>query len=599
MTEEVPNCILFSHINVPEEEYEVPVNRAEDIDSYRKICRYNDYLSEVLKEQRTKLFLFYDAAWVHFMNAVGVDFDFEKFVKGGYLALQVSEEFKSRGDTTPWVRVITVKELSEIVNNLRGDRQGDEALRWRRFFVSDQKAILYECSKVVEAIIRLRHIGSGIPVLRVDADVLDTLVEQEEQKRATPEKSLTLTGPNRETGADWLAKMLKRAKENHGHCVASTDVYLFVSSGGYRDEGEKIRGREQEKTPLPQGFMQWATAYSTRLYPALLARKELLEHSIKQPLEEFAGLVERELAFYDNVARGFYGLDSAEDAGIIKLGAHPRIAVISGSLFCLSDSAILNIPPASNFQKNVVWIDDHLKYALFTDLGQVGQKEIEVPSFVDEKRKRILTARIPHCYLPKGRQEIRNFGIYTLGTYLPSLLRGIIMDSWIYKKSKSRPNTKTGALTGALRLALARGWFPERDRNELRDKLKHLAFERIKAVLKEWSLLGGEKGETFASIWVKGIVQDHATRMGAVQFRIRADKKKDWLGWGLWTDSKRSETYNDLAPALRQDVENLVEDAITYIDWALEWPHFVQAVRVKESSALDLRKWVKESGEQE
>ena len=53
-------------------------------------------------------------------------------------------------------------------------------------------------------------------------------------------------------------------------------------------------------------------------------------------------------------------------------------------------------------------------------------------------------------------------------------------------------------------------------------------------------------------------------------------------------------TYDKLAPAVKCDLKGLIEDAVTYIDWALQWPQFVQAVRVLEPKAgpLDLReKW--------
>ena len=320
-------CILFSHIQAPEDECTFVIDDVKAFPSYKKVIGYRKHLIGALKKQRTRLFLFYDAGWVDFMNVVGADFNFEGFAGSSYAALRMGEQFPTRAES--WVRVITAKDLSDFVNKLRGDRLGEEALRWRRFFVSDQKRMLYDCSKVVEAMLRLRTFSSSVPVLRIDLDVLDALVEQQErqeQKEAgidvTPPSQ---TGPNGKIGARWLAHMLDRAKKNHRHCVESPDVLSFVFSGGYRDEGER-------DTPLPQGFIDWATAYSTRVYPALLAKKSLLEHSAQdEPLSDFATTVTESGAFDVDVAKRFYGLVSKGASGVIRYGAHPRKAVISGS----------------------------------------------------------------------------------------------------------------------------------------------------------------------------------------------------------------------------------------------------------------------------
>jgi hypothetical protein len=581
-------CILFSHIQAPQTEY----NRrnVEECESWKTIDQYQKRLSNGLEEQQTLLLLFYDAGWVEYMNAVGRDLDFDNLTKGLGAALRMSDKFGSTSSKTSWVRVVTTKELAYFVNTIRGDQPGETALRWRRFFVSDQKKVFYDCSKVIEAIIRLRHIGSGIPVLRIDKDVLDALTDQEEKQAPA--------------GVQWLARMLDRAKKNHRHCIESSDVYSFVFSGGYRDEGE-------EETPQPQGFCEWATAYSTRVYPAVFATKGLLEHSQKESLFDFAKKVDESGAFHDLVATRFYGFGEAKPAGIIEFGAHPRKAVISGSLFCLSDGTILDLPPFSNFESNVIWIDDHLKYALLKDLGQVGQRRITVPSLDNEGETRTLTARIPHCYLPKGRQSVENFGFYVLGVYLPSLLRGIIMDRWICsnpdEKLRALPSREPGALVSALREALARGRLDEKKREQLRQRLSQLALERIEEVWKAWRDLGWSRSEpdeqrdTFASIWVDGRVREYSERIGAtIKDGAGIQPPEDWIGWGLLRTPEaglrggadaETITYDKLTEPMRRDLDTLIEDAVTYVDWALQWPQFVQAIRVLEPKAvvLDLR----------
>jgi hypothetical protein len=532
------------------------------------------------------LLLFYDAAWVDFLNVVGTDFKFDEFLKAGSAAQKVSEGCK--GEVNSPVRVITAVDLAEFVNTLRGDRPGEEALRWRRFFVSERKRMLYESSKVVEAMVRLRHIGSGIPVLRIDEDVLQALTEQ------------TRKGPQaQDRGTELFGRMLVRAQMNHRHCVESSEVYSFVFSGGYRDEGEGI--------PEAKGFAEWATAFSTRVYPALFATKELLEHDTEQDLDTFASTVSGCHAFSDEIANLFYGSSTPVSAlgGISKFGADPRKAVISGALFCLSDGAILDLPPFSNFGTNVVWIDDHLKYALLKALGYVGQRLIEVPSLDNEPDgKRDLTARIPHCWVPKGRPQIKNFGRYLLGDYLPSLLRGIIMDRWIYSDPSRKPfphPIAAGPFATALRAALTRGLFDQRDELYLRQKLETLAIERINEVRKEWQQLRdkgkGTVGLTFASIWVDSKVREQIENVAAhPQWADAAHPEwagRSWIGWGLVRDETKPSKpvrKENLAPALADDLASLIDDTVTYIDWALQWPQFVQAVRaLPMAPGLDLR----------
>src|SRR5207253_1420952 len=112
-------------------------------------------------------------------------------------------------------------------------------------------------------------------------------------------------------------------------------------------------------------------------------------------------------------------------SGLTSIGAHPLYAVISGALLCLSEGAILDLPPFSNFRNNVMWIDDHLKYSLHRAMYHFtsGETLNSEPGLSD--------ARLDDVRVTKARPGISALPAYVLGTYLPTLLWGAIMDAWI------------------------------------------------------------------------------------------------------------------------------------------------------------------------
>nr|VFK38754.1 MAG: hypothetical protein BECKTC1821D_GA0114238_100560 [Candidatus Kentron sp. TC] len=260
---------------------------------------------------------------------------------------------------------------------------------------------------------------------------------------------------------------------------------------------------------------------------------------------------------------------------------------------CLSDGAILDLPPFSNFQRNVMWIDDYLKYALHRELWHLSQK------LVRNKNGGVLTERVPDTHVFKKRPKVENAGYYTLGGYLPTVLYGAIMNAWIQPDHAANlPQTQQnsfppGVLTRALEDALKTGWLNERNAPKLKDDLRRVAMERIAEVAEEWEKLKlkNGKGQSLAALWV---TNPCASPIEDMDETIRKELKieKEWIGWGLFKDPKsKLNDAENLNPKAREALDILIDDAVNYIEWTPEWPRFIQSVRAVHQGDLrfDLR----------
>ena len=69
----------------------------------------------------------------------------------------------------PRLRFFTALDLYQVFGRITNS---DIADRLKTSMVGDTKGIRYDSPKIIEAIVRLRLLGSGVPVFRVDYDVL-------------------------------------------------------------------------------------------------------------------------------------------------------------------------------------------------------------------------------------------------------------------------------------------------------------------------------------------------------------------------------------------------------------------------------------------
>lgn len=265
-------------------------------------------------------------------------------------------------------------------------------LRWQ--FIGKSPDIRYDAPKIVEAIVRLRLLGSGMPVFRLDYDVLF---------RGDDNKDLPDLG---------LFKAVASCLRAYRLRMDESSVSTFLLSASYDT-------RALMPPTSSRSLADWRGAFATRVFPALPVEPDEIK-KVDAGLctwEQYA-----ETVFDHTLARKFYGLDSSglttsTVAGIGAIGAHPIVSVISGAMLCLSEGAILDLPPFSNFSLNVSWIDDHLKYCLHRELRHLTTIELKSEPLLND-------AKLDFIMVQKARAPIEKLAFYTLGQYLRLPMNG-------------------------------------------------------------------------------------------------------------------------------------------------------------------------------
>ncbi len=481
---------------------------------------------------------------------------------------------KKHKDLVPRLRFITPLDLQRIFGrmNRKDWKITDQLLSW---FVGRGEGVKYDSPKTVEAIVRLRLLGSSIPVFRIDYDVL--FRGGENWKKKNLEFSSTI-------GSCLKAYELKRDSPN---------IFSFIFSASY--DNQVLR------TPAAaNSFSAWSRAFATRVFPALPVKKELLER-VRSADEKYTWDDYARNSFSRSLARKFYGFDNdlkiSKIEGIGQIGANPLSAVISGAMLYLSDGAILDLPPFSNFRLNVMWIDDHLKYCLHRELRHLSRSKVKADMVKTRYDPLLSYARLDNVIVQKaGRRVEDDFPARLFNGYLPTLLWGTVVDAWITPTPilKYRPGTLTyeereefrrisqseqskAVLASALQKALVEGGLGVDEEETLKKSLINEAIVRINEVRRQWIDLTEDGIETFASIWAKTEVKSHFPEL-ELKYAGIADG-------GLKADQEITKE-DHIDRHLHDDLLNLVADAIDYIEWTLQWPKIVQVVRSIEQGTL-------------
>jgi hypothetical protein len=496
------------------------------------------------------------------------------------------------------VRFLTSHDLGVILNQTNEFH----ANLFKEFFLGPAKGIRYDSPKVVEAILRLRVLGNGVPVLRLDHDVLfrgrtdiGDLGLFKAVACALRAYQLRMADPTVSTflfSASYNSKMLlNRPHDFPVHDGAAVELVDRPDCG------------TDPKPDQVDPFEAWGRAFATRIYPALIADPDEIK-GIFDLKEEMPSDRERKVEAWDNYAskhvderltRQFFGLtedttklETAGTTGLASIGAHPLYAVISGALLCLSDGAILDLPPYSNLGTNVMWIDDHLKYSLHRAMNHFTSGDTL------NLEEGLSDARLDDVSVTKARSRVDfpPLPVYILDVYLPTLLWGAVFDAWITKnpilklrvKDKelkqpskmrewkdAREAQHTAALPFAMIEALRTGGFSLGSERTLKEDLRRIAVDRIERVRQLWVQVKNGERKTFACYWAEGTVQQH---FDAGRFRGR----NLWSGIGKHPLQPIT-TIFDLESGLADKLRDLIDDAVNYVKWTLEWPKFVQIVR--------------------
>lgn len=467
------------------------------------------------------------------------------------------------------VRFITALDLKVIL----GQAHTILAEKFRRYFVGPARGIRYDTPKIVEAILRLRLLGNGVPVLRLDHDVL-----------------FRFSGSAKVIGDLGLFKAVACATRAYHLRLADPTVSTFIFSASYNTRDLK------DRSPQMDLFEAWSRAFATRVYPALVADPIAIGDVFAQPSEQHDNAWNTYLQEHldEPLVKRFFGIRESESNlepdgtnGLTAIGAHPFYAVVSGALFCLSEGAILDLPPFSNFRNNVMWIDDHLKYSLHRALHHFtsGETLNLEPGLSD--------ARLDDVTVTKARPSISKLPLYVFGNYLPTLLWGTIMDSWItvdpilkcrvapldpVRKDRwrdARMSEQEAPLPSAMLKALRIGHFELDAEDELREKLRSSAIGRVEKVRQMWASLNRDGKATFAAHWAAATVKSD---FPAACFEGCPHHLWEGIAPGR-AISEPIASLDDLSTSIAQKINELCDDTVTYVHWTLDWPKFVQIVR--------------------
>jgi hypothetical protein len=533
--------ILFSHYYLEED---------KDFEDHRKgiappfrgveaLERFLPMLRDLLCGRAKKgiLVLFYSHGWTKALRQLQrggfLDQEAREAIDFGPIfaaALRAKLRERGFGDLSHRLRIVTAKNLLDFFSGT----QWDIAKNLDEWLVGESVKLSYDSPKLVDAVVRLRAIDSGVPVFRVDQDVLFNRVT---------------AGPEAPDLAEAVAKSVQVYRTLRDHPGINHTMFSC------RYNANAVRGNAGQ-------FEEWSTAFATRVFPALLARPVW---GNKRP----------SAAFHRGLAQRFYGLNDAHDIqqyGLWRIGAHPLRAVVSGALLYLSPGAILDLPPFSNFNLQVMWVDDHLKYLLHRALGHFGNLP-EDP----------WGGQRPEVY--KERPSQQRDCDYIFGEYIPTVFWGSLLEAWIQENphvklsreeigrlfgpEEEPPAGNPGPLTESLLDALRSGHMEMRARAHLYRSLHQTAIERIRGIHREWSALREPRNRvSCACEWVCGTA-GRQRQSGLAAGML----KKGGVLRGTEDD------VNQLNDSVREGLDRLILQAMSYIDWTLNWPKVVQTIR--------------------
>lgn len=500
------------------------------------------------------------------------------------------------------IRVVTAKNMHELLKTLY-----DRSEYFRRNLAvalgASGTRLFYDGPKLIEAAIRIANMGRGIPILRFDDDVLFYGARiggaiTDEKKRDILKRQQTS-----------IRSLCKAYHELSNDPIVS----CFVISGHYG-------GTIQEKTQ--EAFIN---SFATRI--AQLA--DIPDNS----LADWTFDTEKKRLTDPATISPDYCRTFLRKIGLV--GANPFGQVVSGAGMCLSDTAILDLPPFSNMRQNVMWIDDHLKWSLHHDLRHFGYLR-SMTSRITQIEEAVFLQERYNSNRPIDLSDVQ----WHLQNYMIRLLMGCVVDKWLrgtadLKKTRSELSDivwekkipewmKLQMLPASyalmLQAVLLRGWgkAPEIEtgvasaRNQFKNKLWREGIVRLREFVNEFTGDRENKSlfpDTFLDLYLYGYGSDYSRLEKSLQTLSEGDEKEkktllpDYLAEkGLVgaveeleelmkkEDSELVELLDDRSieiPAGREFVPKslnealvvLVNDFVNYIDFVVSWKDFVQATR--------------------
>jgi hypothetical protein len=508
----------------------------------------------------------------------------------------------------------------------------------------------YDASKAIEGLIRIANVGRNVPIFRFDDDVIfygqrvyDTCycLDKDEKgncrkdEQGNPMRVLQDWAALNENGvfllkemepildrakdddpsrADWPGNPLQRLEkwrdtqaeetsknivalcERYERACANPKLHYFVFSGHY------LKPKDERVSP---DLDEVLNGYATRV--AQLAQLPTYSSDAGDPTHN-----KKPTTIEATLAARFLN-------ELPEIGANPRRQVVSGGGLCLSDGAILDLPPYSNMRLNVMWIDDHLKYALHDELQHFDIHILEVgPAREEDARFPQLRHANPPTY-----KDVH----WHLHQYMQRLLLGCVVDSWlrddekgINMKEKILPDVQPPYLPEDIEEARRQRETVRSNRYakafldavpgrpsakkmwDLRRQLWETAVQRLQKVCKQWR--NNDYRNTFLGLFVWGKDYRGGDNNGELpeEFKLYIPKYYQPKGLLDAVTNIRANPYDDdvddvaadrklreesvyldkLKPdglPLADSLQVLIDDFIGYFETVSFWSTYVRAVR--------------------
>lgn len=456
---------------------------------------------------------------------------------------KVEEDFQGKAH----FKVVTSALLLDLLAILENNSDKAQRTEIKKHFTGGQDNLLYDGSKSIEAVVRIANIGRNVPILRFDDDVI--FLDDNSRDRL-----LSRTRDN-------IIKLCRQFQ------ILSKDpeIDYFMFSGSYLSS--KLNNLiESEPNNYNPKLTDIINGLATRVLFLTKIPPDKGRVDLKDPIEE---------NFKTSDAIHFL-------KNLWEYGANPFLQVVSGAGLCLSDSAIMDLPPFSNMSTNVMWIDDHLKYSLHHELRHFG--------FGITKH----SARFQDAWFHQIRHKNPpNWGdvMWHINKYMERLILGCIADDWLRGDPRLKKQLRTlskiefdevitkqstFASTFSTLLLQGRGNKDSEGitkRNELKDRMWDSAIKRIHFIRSKWQEI--EYKNSFLELFVLG--SSHPD----------FDDFKEWFPtnfkYGLLNEIKNlSETRPSEKPpegSLNYLLYNHINDFVGYIDFVIFWRYYIQSTR--------------------
>lgn len=525
---------------------------------------------------------------------------------------------KANNETTDFktykrIRIVSPLDLEHILTAIRR-RLGHE--KFTEWF----EQTTYDAPKLMDSIMRLRGLGNSIPTFRFDDNVLYNQYTKDDMSM--------------------IAEAVAHGVEDYNEAVADPFMQAFVIS-------QKYSGMKAEKSG---DFLAWNEAFSTRPNPAFLATPAMVNATQWSDTGGWGhylpALEDLQAQLDEDTMMAFYGLEKVEGKEMLEtrqpstaedettryeedilnmgntyIGAPPKAAATSGAALCLGQGAALDMPPMIHTPLNIMWVDDYLLDQRAKDV--FGTRMAPVPPRMSEGR------------VIKARSLPGNPAKYTLELYMPTLFYGIILDKWILpskfsflakypqhmpdsdlaKEELKAADTKLGPLAKMEERIRNLGKIPEQDEmDQFKEELWNGAGERMADIYWQWKNLpepeiDGTPTKTFASLWATGSV---GTWPGLEKYKDVETFNKLALGmvtpeFGEKNDKAKSRaevpsvTRDDMNLAMATALDDLVQTVMNQMEWTLQWPAVVQAIREVNIGDFisDVQNGLREAAEEE